>query len=133
MTLAVNRAVKPQHKQTNKYFSRINTVLLVWLISVLWPFNTFYVISGAVSYPNHTVPGQASYAIYQYLVHILSPVTDNCSSWKFKILYSNRKCAEWVEISGCKMDLTCSVWYGLVVNVQKDVYFSLSLTLCTIF
>ena len=30
------------------------------LISVLRPFNTF---SGAVSYPNHTVPGQASYAI----------------------------------------------------------------------
>ena len=30
------------------------------LISVLHPFNTFQVISGAVSYPNHTVPGQAS-------------------------------------------------------------------------
>ena len=30
------------------------------LISVLRPFNTFLVISGAVSYPNHTVPGQAS-------------------------------------------------------------------------
>ena len=38
-------------------------------------------ISGAVSYPNHTVPGQASLAVYQYLVHILSPVIDNCSSW----------------------------------------------------
>ena len=30
------------------------------LISVLRPFNTFEVISGAVSYPNHIVPGQAS-------------------------------------------------------------------------
>ena len=29
----------------------------------------------------HSVPGQASYAVYQCLVHILSPVTDNCSSW----------------------------------------------------
>ena len=31
---------------------------------------------GAVSYRNHIVPGQ----VYQYLVHILSPVADNCSS-----------------------------------------------------
>ena len=30
------------------------------LISVLWPFDTFYVISVAVNYPNHTVPGQDS-------------------------------------------------------------------------
>ena len=50
------------------------------LISVLRPVNTFYVISGVVSYPNHTVPGQAFYAVYQYLVHILPPVTDKCSS-----------------------------------------------------
>ena len=34
-----------------------------------------------VSYPIHTVPGQAFLAVYQYLVHILSPVTDNCPSW----------------------------------------------------
>ena len=34
-----------------------------------------------VSYPNHTIPGQASQTVNQYLVHILSPVTDNCSSW----------------------------------------------------
>ena len=27
-------------------------------ISVLWPFNKFYVISVSVSYPNHTVPGK---------------------------------------------------------------------------
>ena len=32
-------------------------------------------------HPNYTVPGQASQAVYQYLVHILSPVTDNYSSW----------------------------------------------------
>ena len=29
----------------------------------------------------HTVPGQASYAVYQYLVHILLPVVHNCPSW----------------------------------------------------
>ena len=34
--------------------------LFVCLIFVLQPFDTFEVISGAVSYPNHTVPGQAS-------------------------------------------------------------------------
>ena len=28
---------------------------------------------------------------------------------------------------------TCSVWYGLVVHVQKDTSFGFSLTLCTIF
>ena len=50
------------------------------LISVLRPFNTFKAISSAVSYPNHTVSGQASKAVYQLLVHILLPVTDNCSS-----------------------------------------------------
>ena len=54
------------------------------LISVLRPFNTFYVILGAVSYPNHSVPGQASLAVYQYLVHILSPVTD-------KLLFLNQR------------------------------------------
>ena len=50
-----------------------------------------------------------------------------------KILHSNRKCAKWVEISGCTMDWTCFVGYGLVANVQKDACFGLSLTLCTIF
>ena len=58
-------------------------VQMIWfgLVSVLRPFDTFKVISGAVSYPNHTVRGQASSkAVYQYLVCILSPVTDNCSS-----------------------------------------------------
>ena len=30
-----------------------------------------------VSYPNQTVPGQASKAVYQYLVHILSPVSES--------------------------------------------------------
>ena len=30
------------------------------------------------------------------------------------------------------MDWTCSVGYGLVINVQKDACFGLSLTLCTI-
>ena len=46
----------------------------IGFISILWPFNTFYVISGVVSYSNHTVPGQVSQAVYQHLVHILSPV-----------------------------------------------------------
>ena len=36
---------------------------------------------GCGQLPNHTVPGQASEAVYQYLVYILSPVIDNCSSW----------------------------------------------------
>ena len=37
-------------------------------------FRSFWAWS---SNPNHTVCGQAS----KYLVHILSPVNDNCSSW----------------------------------------------------
>ena len=41
------------------------------LISVLRPFNTFKIISGVVSYPNHTVPGQASLAVYQYQCTLL--------------------------------------------------------------
>ena len=49
-------------------------------VGVLRPFDTFQVISGAVSYSIHTVPGQASMAVYQFVVHILSPVTDNCPS-----------------------------------------------------
>ena len=28
--------------------------------------------------------------------------------WNFQILLSKRKCAKWVEISGCKMEWTCS-------------------------
>ena len=32
-----------------------------------------------------------------------------------------------------RMDWTCSVGYGLVINVQKDACFGLSLRLCTIF
>ena len=38
-----------------------------------------------------------------------------------KILHSNQKCAKWMEISGCKMDSTCSVGYNLVVHVEKFV------------
>ena len=64
-----------------KWASSWDSGLVFGLISVLQPFNTFKVILGAVSYHNHTVPGQASKAVYQYLVHILSPVTDNFSSW----------------------------------------------------
>ena len=56
------------------------TVHVVTSIGVLRPFSTCQVISGMVSYPIHTVPGQASYAVYQHLVHIRSPVTDNCPS-----------------------------------------------------
>ena len=55
--------------------------LFVWFLFYSPSTHTFYVISGVVSDPNHTVPRQASYAIYQYLVHIFLPVTDNCSSW----------------------------------------------------
>ena len=51
----------------------------------------------------------------------------------FKILLSNRKCAKWMEMFGCRMDCTCSVWYVLVVNVKKDACFGLSWPLCTIF
>ena len=53
--------------------------------------------------------------------------------WNIKILHSNWKCAKWVEISGCKMDRTCSVGYVLVVNVQKEACFCLSWPLCAIF
>ena len=56
--------------------------------------------------------------------------------WNLKILHSNRKCAKWVEISGCKMDRTCSVWYVLVVSVKKtkkNACFGVSWPLCAIF
>ena len=57
------------------------SVSCLGLVSVLWPFNTSKVISGGVCYSNQTVPEQACLAVYQYLVHILSPITDICSSW----------------------------------------------------
>ena len=38
-----------------------------------------------------------------------------------------------MEISGCKMDRTCSVGCVLVVKVQKDACFGLSWSLCAIF
>ena len=44
------------------------------------PSTRFKVISSWVSLLIHIVPEQASYAVYQYLVHILSPLTDNCPS-----------------------------------------------------
>ena len=34
-----------------------------------------------VSYPNHTCSWASLLGSYQYLVHILPPVTNNCSSW----------------------------------------------------
>ena len=58
-----------------------NYYCFVCLIFVLRSFNTFYVILGAVSWPSHAVPGQATSAVYQYLVHIISPVTDISASW----------------------------------------------------
>ena len=56
-----------------------------WLTSVvvggvLRFFNTFQVILGAFSKPIHTVPGQDSWGVYKYLVHILSSVTVNYPS-----------------------------------------------------
>ena len=45
-------------------FSDFDILFDFGLISVLRPFNTFEVISGAVSQPSHIVPGQASYAVY---------------------------------------------------------------------
>ena len=79
--LRVNRTSEVHNNV--KFSSTENTFMTnaFGLISVLRPFNTFEVISRAVSYPYHTVPGQASSAVYQYLVHILSSVTDNCCSW----------------------------------------------------
>ena len=50
-----------------------------------------------------------------------------------KFCHSNRMCEKGVESSVCKMDWTCSVGNGLVINVQKDTCFGLGLTLCTIF
>ena len=43
---------------------------------------------------------------------------------KFRILHWNRKSAKWVEIPGCKMDLTYSAGYTLVVHVQKRILWS---------
>ena len=39
--------------------------------------------------------------------------------WNFEFLPLNWKCAKWVKISGCKMNLTCSVGYCKAVNVQR--------------
>lgn len=58
-----------------------NHTFMLFLYWGLRPFHTFKVISSEVSYPSYTVPGQASEAVYQYLVPILSPLTDNCLSW----------------------------------------------------
>ena len=53
-----------------------HTMTWTWFgLIVLLPFITFDVISSEVCYPTHTVTGQAFQAIYQYLLHILSPVT----------------------------------------------------------
>ena len=59
---------------------RIITVSCCCCVGVLRPFDTFQVISCAVSKPIYTVPWQDSYVVNQYLVHILLPVTDNCPS-----------------------------------------------------
>ena len=48
------------HIQILLKFHSSTTFFFFGLISVLRPFDIFKVISGAVSYPNHTVPGQAS-------------------------------------------------------------------------
>ena len=49
-----------------------------------WCFTSFRNISGHFGHGQLTYPhcSWASFlAVYQYLVHILSPVTDNCPSW----------------------------------------------------
>ena len=51
---------------------------------------------------------------------------------KYWILALN-SCGKYVEISDCKMDLTGSVGYSLLVHVLKYVIFILSWTRCTSF
>ena len=68
-------------KCNNSFFlAYFTSPMLVGCVGVVWPFDTFKVISGDVSEPSDTVPGQASWAVYQYLVPSLSPVTDDCPS-----------------------------------------------------
>ena len=73
--------IRPFCQQSWAGNSKVNNACCCCCIGVLRPFGTFQVISGMVSFPIHTVPGQASCAVYQYVVHILSPKTDNCPSW----------------------------------------------------
>ena len=62
----------------NKIGIEILTICLFAWYADLWPSQH---LSSAVSYPIHTVPGQASWAVNQYYVAIRSPVTDNCPAW----------------------------------------------------
>ena len=75
--------------------------------------------------PSHTVPGQNNYmegsgsakynaslpeTVYQYLVPILSPVTDNLlflNQWKREIFYLERMCWRQGSISGPISETAC--------------------------
>ena len=62
-------------------FMKKGTFHTVWFDFCLTALQHILGHFGCNQLPNHTVPGQASKAVYQYLVHILSPVTGNCSFW----------------------------------------------------
>ena len=57
-------------------------IVLFVCVEVLRPSQPNWVMSSAVSLPNHTFNGQAySSKRLTSIVHILSPETDNCPSW----------------------------------------------------
>ena len=62
-----------------------------------------------------TVPGQASWAVYQYLVPSLLPVTDNCPSW----------------ISG-RVENGCRIFFFMTKSQPHRCYLVLSIVLIII-
>ena len=84
--------IPPPHYTGTELTSSSSTFLIC--VEVLRPSQPSGVMSRAVSLPNHTFTGQAYSSKWSTsIVHILSPETDNCSSWisTFLMLSAKRK------------------------------------------
>ena len=84
LPLMYPRITHSQYKETDDCFALtvhmcfLNILLLLLLLC--WCFMALRHFSGHFGRGQLTNP-HCSLSIYQYLVHILSPVTDNCPSW----------------------------------------------------
>ena len=93
-------------KPINSIFHLSDVGWLCWCFMALRHFLGHF---GQVSWPSHTLPEQASWAVYQYLEPSLSPVTDNCPSWITGRVENGHILFSWPNLN-----LTDVIWFCLL-------------------
>ena len=101
-------AIRPEMKSTkgNKCYCHISTIAynvktsMHFFVQMCSPISKFSVL---LNHPYRVLIAFSGKMFFSWIP----------CYWNFEFLHSIRKCAKWVEMTGCKMDLTCSVRYSL--------------------